>query len=254
MANHDAPRKLAQPPIVEAILDIDCDLPPNLDIVALRDPAKSAFAADYPTVHVSVAHEHRFEILANDETRHDSRRGIDGYGFMSADRKTMVQIRRGGFSFNSLAPYPGMDALLPGIKRCWDRYRELAAPVCVRAIKVRNINRIDLPASGGRVNLSDYLRHPPETPDDDALDFLEFMHHHRIIDRETQGQAVVVLASRPAEGAILPVILDITAGDSEVSDVALEWDSILPKILELRKLKDRIFEKMITDTCRKLFE
>lgn len=40
--------KLDKPPIVEAVLDFDCDVPPDKTLKPLEQPARAAFADRYP--------------------------------------------------------------------------------------------------------------------------------------------------------------------------------------------------------------
>lgn len=40
--------KLLNPPIIEAVLDIECELPPGLHLATLEEPAKKQFSDRYP--------------------------------------------------------------------------------------------------------------------------------------------------------------------------------------------------------------
>jgi uncharacterized protein (TIGR04255 family) len=52
--------KLTNPPIVEAVIDINCDVPVSFDLEALQEPAKARFAITYPKSHRQVVHEQEF--------------------------------------------------------------------------------------------------------------------------------------------------------------------------------------------------
>lgn len=53
--------ELRHPPIVEAVLDIDCDVPPMQDLVALEAPAREQLGAAYPKNDRQWLQEHRIE-------------------------------------------------------------------------------------------------------------------------------------------------------------------------------------------------
>ena len=53
--------KLTSAPIVEAIIDIDCDMPPGYELVALEQPAREAFGVEYPKFRTRFIERHRVE-------------------------------------------------------------------------------------------------------------------------------------------------------------------------------------------------
>lgn len=108
---NDKALKLARPPIVEAVLDIDCDMPPGLDIGALEQPARAAFAKDYPEVRTVFLKEHLIEQPVDGPPNVKARRGIQAFQFVREDGTQLVQVRGQGYSFNRLTPYSALDDL-----------------------------------------------------------------------------------------------------------------------------------------------
>ena len=53
--------KLKNVPIVEAVLDIDCDLPPDQPFASLEGPARDSFRDRYPTFRTQLVQEHQIE-------------------------------------------------------------------------------------------------------------------------------------------------------------------------------------------------
>ena len=47
---NDSELKLRNAPIVEAVLDIGCDMPPDFDLAALEGPSRDRFRDQYPEV------------------------------------------------------------------------------------------------------------------------------------------------------------------------------------------------------------
>src|SRR4051794_24466342 len=99
---NDPNLRLAHPPIVEAVLDIDCDMPPSQDIIALEAPAREAFRDRYPTLRTQYLQQHRIEPPAADGSVQivAQQSGIQAFQFLQEDEKQLVQVRTQGFSFN----------------------------------------------------------------------------------------------------------------------------------------------------------
>lgn len=134
--------KLANPPIIEAVLDLDCDMPPSQDIAALETPARESFRDHYPTFRTQLLQGFRIEQPPDAEPRLSAQRGIQAFQFLQEDEKQLVQVRAHGFSFNRLAPYTSLGDYLPEIERTWRLFVGFVSPVQVRLIRLRYINRI----------------------------------------------------------------------------------------------------------------
>ncbi len=245
--------QLDHAPIIEAVLDIDCDLPPTLDWNVLKDAAREAFCDGYPKArqqfvqnHVLTAGEEGSPVLKFNE-------GLGALQFLTEDEKQLVQFRANGFSFNRLAPYTTLDDYLGEIQTAWEKFRELAGPVMVRKIGLRMINRILLPMDGGKFTFSDYLTTAPRLPDTGMkLGIVGFLDQQVVADEETGNLANIVKTSQLPENDKLPVILDIDAYFLCQMPPPV-WNELLPRIESLRNLKNRIFQHTLTPQCLNLF-
>lgn len=244
---------LRNPPIVEAVLDLDCDMPPNFDLSAIEDRAKSAFTSEYPEFHSQFMQERKIAGFDKSEPTMSIARSLQAFRFRSSDQKQLVQARRDGFSFNRLAPYERLDAYLPEIERTWKLFVEVAKPIRIRRVALRYINRIQLPMESGHLALDSYLKSAPHLPMQDELQFVGFVHQHRVQVKATGNMAVIVLASQNPEIDRLPIILDITAIRAEPLD-AIEWPPISETVHALRALKNSIFRNTLTERCLNLFQ
>src|SRR6266542_2418113 len=137
-------RRLKNPPIREAVLDIDCDLPTGQPLDGLEQFATQAFGDAYPKLERLWGGELELAMRPQ-EAIASARPGIQALRFRQDDGKQLVQVREHGFSFNRLAPYDSLDAYLPEIERTWSLYAKLAAPVEMQSVRLRYINRIPLP-------------------------------------------------------------------------------------------------------------
>lgn len=245
--------KLARAPIVEAVLDIECDMSPTFDLASFEERLRDAYKAHYPKRRIQYLEEFRIERTNDQTSTHSAKRQVQAFQFLQDEGKQLVQARTQGFSFNRLAPYSMLDKYLPEIKRTWETFKSIVLPVQIRVVRLRYINRILLPATNGRVDLEQYLRVGPMPPVQDRLRFVGFLNQHAAVEVDTGHQANIVLTSQPPEHNNLPVILDISVASHEAASPE-DWDWIMAKVQSLRELKNHIFRSTLTDKCLTLFQ
>ena len=245
--------KLANPPIIEVVLDIDCDLPPAQKITELEKPAHAALGDRYPKFQRVHFQETQIESKTGVLPQISARMGIRALQFLHEDEKQLVQIRTEGFTFNRLAPYTTLDDYLPEMERTWRLFVGLASPVQIRRIRLRYINRILLPIVAGHLDLDDYLKIGPRLPDEEGMGFVRFLHQHVAVENATGNQVTIVLASQVEEKDQLPIIFDVMAAREEAGEPN-NWDWIRAQIQSLRRLDNRVFRGTLTDKCLELFQ
>jgi uncharacterized protein (TIGR04255 family) len=246
--------ELRHPPIVEAVLDIDCDVPPVQDLVALETPAREQLGATYPKNDRQWLLEQRIEAKADaSATSFSSRHAVQALRFRHEDEKQLVQLRALGYSFNRLAPYGALDDYLAEIERTWRIYVALAKPTQVRLIRLRYINRILLPIEPAPLEIDDYLKLGPRLPDEANLAFVSFFNQYAAVEVASGLQVNVTLTVQPEEGGFLPVIFDNTVFSNEQASPE-NWTLLLERITALRALKNRVFKNTLTERCLELFQ
>lgn len=244
--------KLLHPPIVEAVLDVDCDMPLTFDLAALEQTVREAFQDQYPKFRTQFLEEHQIEQKAGQPIQFSARRRLQALQFLQEDEKQLVQVRMQGFSFNRLAPYTNLDDYLPEVERAWGIFTRIVSPVQIRGVRLRYINRILLPLTNGRVELKDYLKVSPKLPDEDHLQLAGFLNQYSAVEMDTGLQVMVVLTSQPPESDKVPIIFDISVGSAETTEPE-KWAWLLAQIRSLRHLKNRIFRDSLTEPCLNLF-
>ncbi len=248
----DSAFTLTNAPIVEAVLDIDCDLPPGQELASLEGRARESFRDTYPKLRTQLFQEHQIEAKLDEPPKMSIRHGVRALQFLQNDEKQIVQIRTQGYSFNRLAPYSSLDDYLPEIERTWRLFIDLALPSQVQAIRLRYINRIFLPLTEGRVQLDDYFRVGPRLPDEKNLTFVGFFNQHTAIENSTGHQVNIVLTAEPPQDGHLPIIFDNSVASLSRGEPD-NWAWILERTQSLRLLKNRIFRDTLTESCLNLF-
>lgn len=243
------PFHLKNPPIVEAVVDIDCDLPPNLDFLSLETAAQQKYGDAYPKLRRRFSEVHEIKTAADASMSETSvKRTLDAFQFVQDDEKQLVQVRRLGYSFNRLAPYPGLDALLPDIQRTWQIFYQLTSPTLIRRVRLRYINRILFPMPDDSLELKRVLRCGPQLPDEEALALRGFLVQYSAIEKATGLTVHAVLTRQPVETAHVALIFDNAAFDDHAFEAG-DWSSISERIAALRRLKNRVFVNTLTEEC-----
>ena len=244
---------MTNPPIIEAVLDIECDFKEQPDINKIEAKARKEMAKSYPKVRHVLFQEHQFEAKPSELRKISIKGGLHGLQFLKNDEKQVIQYRIEGFSFNRLAPYASLDSYLPQIKKNWSIYRELTRPVQIRLIRLRYINRILLPLMNGKVDLEEYILNGPRLADPKRFDLTGFIDQYAAIDKQSGHQINSVLTLQQGDNDKLPVIFDngVVAFETGNAD---DWQWIRSKIVELRELKNHIFCRTLTEKCLNLFQ
>lgn len=249
-------RSLKDPPIVEAVLDIECDLPPNFRPATLEQQAQKKFFKSYPIFRKQYLQNYQFDVKQPDELPEISIKPgrVQALQFFKEDEKQLIQIRSQGFSFNRLAPYTTLDNYLPQIKKAWTSFDELVKPIQIRVLRLRYINSFSLPLGyNNQIQLEEYFKNAPISADEGRLLLSGFVNQYTAIDRSSGHQVVSVLTTQTSLDNQLPVIFDnsiIVHEEIETGD----WTKIRAKILEMRELKNLIFWNTLTEKCLNLFQ
>src|SRR6266545_7738923 len=94
--------RLKNPPIVEAVFDVDCDLSPGFDLAAQERPSRERFGDQYPKSRTQFTREYKIEANVDAQLNASSRPAVQAFQFLHNDERQLVQLRMQGFSFNRL--------------------------------------------------------------------------------------------------------------------------------------------------------
>lgn len=232
-------------PIVEAILDIQVDLPGDFSLNSLLKCQKNV-KKDYPDRRE--AQNVMGEISVGQKLSASASTEPTGFIFVSPDKKQLFQAKRTGFTFNRLAPYPGWDAFFAEGKKLWEEYRRVAHPRGYKRIALRYIDRFDFPFP--TVKLETYFRTYPEVSRDlPQLMRGFFFRFHLPIDEISSVATITQTMAEPSNPDHSSVILDIDLFRTETLPAGNELVALFET---LRVWKNKVFEACITDDAREL--
>lgn len=250
---NDNLEQLRSSPIIEFVLDIDCDLPIEFSLKDCKEAASKLFTKSYPKSRKQFEQQ-----IVFDQSKHEgseaapSNPELSALQFLQEDKLQVVQVRKNGFSFNRLRPYTTLDDYLDVIETAWQDYCTLAEPIQILHIRVRYINRLLLPVSNGTCDLEGYLSSAPGLPGNNLLQLTGFISQRNAVDPATGNTVAIVQASQKIENNSLPVILDITTSAEKRHQP--DWSWLKEQIMLQRELANLVFNESVTEKCLTLFQ
>lgn len=235
----------SRPPIVEALLDIQVNLPGDFSLDSLLK-CQQRLKTEYPER--KHAQDVTGEISVGRKVSASATTEPTGYIFFSSDKRQLFQAKRTGFTFNRLAPYPGWDVFFAEAKRLWEEYRRVTHPRGYKRVALRYIDRFDFPFPS--VTLETYFRTYPEVSRELPQTMAGFFFQFNLPIEEIASVATITQTAVPSttpENS--SIVLDIDLYRTEGMPAGNELWSLFET---LRIWKNRIFEACITDKAREL--
>lgn len=239
------------PPITESLFDFQVE--PNASITSENLEKLADQVVDfYPEKKPRRRFESRFEFKEGEAGQSQTvDLGVEGFLCWNKDKNQALQFRLNSYSFSRLKPYQGWDVAYPEVIKYWESYLSVAKPISVRRLAVRFINMINIPAK--KFELETYLTLPPQTPKIEGIDIRNFLTQVSFQIPEQGIQVTLIQTIGQSQDPIsTPIILDIELGVDVQKN--LEKTSMEKIFKDLRKAKNDIFEKCVTDQTRILFQ
>lgn len=240
----------ANPPIIEALLDIRIEASAGLSLTDLqgclervRDRYPKRRELKSTSVRLNPPEELATEIHVEQQ----------GYLGISEDEKQFFQARLNGFTANRLAPYSSWEEFRQETRRLWDVYREVVKPTRITRIALRYINRIDIPAQAAE--LKQYFKTFPEVAAD-LPQVLESFFMQLILplpDAKARVIVVETLAPPPPNSPqdVVSVVLDLDLFRTE--DLPHAEEDLWSVFEILREQKNKVFRACLTEQAEELF-
>jgi len=243
-------KKYRKSPIVEAICEFQFDENPSFDSAIpglVYEKIRTTFPILRQATRVTVS------VSATSQEVGPQFGTVPLMQFLRKDEKALIQVGSNLLSVNVLRPYPSWQKFLPLIKRGFNAYREVVAPIGIQRIGLRYINHIEIP--GQNINLEDYLEFRPFVGLKLPQDFGTFVAGIQVPYEESRDILNLQLVSLPrpnisTDNAAMILSLDyVLLKPKEVAlDEAFKWVDIAHSHIE------DVFEACITQKLRDLFK
>lgn len=241
--------QLRNPPVVEALLDIRVNLSREVGLDQLA-VLQATVKEEYPSCREHFSWRGNFKLDSDGTLEAIREAGVpDGYHFLSRDGRQLFQARLDGYTFNRLRPYQSWRSMVNQARRHWEGYCEATSPLEVTRLALRFINRIPIPVSLG--DFKEYVLTAPEIAPALPQGLAGFL--LRLIVPMGEFGCVATITEtmeQPREG-LIPLILDIDV----YREAQLRPDSpeIWATFDQLRKAKNQVFFRTITEKAKELF-
>ena len=231
---------LKTPPIREALIDIHVKMPDDITIEKIEEFGQ-LIKDDYPRV--SKKWLTKVKIKPGSPPERDRESEQIGYGFISENKKQVLQVRLNGFTVSRLRPYETWEKLSDESKRLWNLFVESLKPIAIERVACRFINELPLEMP---IKLDEHITSPPSKIKG-LPDLLEKFLTRVVIPNEELSAKTIITQSfdgvDQAGKGVLILDIDVFKEGSFAVDSDDAWD-----ILEsFHDYKNKIFFGSITE-------
>jgi len=239
---------LRRAPITEALIDIRVKLTPDLDVRQIESIYES-IKPDYPQKQEQRLSQVEVEQKPGEGLIKSSTK-INGYRYISSDKKRIAQARLDGFTFSRLHPYTTWEDLRSEAYKLWLLYKQVTTPELITRVALRYINNLNIPMP--IKDFSDFLTAPPQVPEELPQGVSSFITRVVIHEPTIGTNAIITQALEQIATDVVPIILDIDVFklQSEGIEEKEAWDTIE----KLRNFKNQIFFKSITNKLKEMYK
>ena len=236
--------RFPNPPIVEAVIDIHCELKPSVSLETIKELSKK-LQGQYMQ-HTEIRRIERTVSFGKD-TCTETKDCITGYRFKSADEKQIAQFKLNGFSFSRLKPYPHWELFRDNAKEMWAIYSLLGINNITR-VAMRYINVIDIPVPVD--NMESYVNGLPNTPPQMMLSLDTFFNRVQVRDVANGFNAIITQALQPPKTPnAASVLLDIDVFKMQM--VNQSFDTVWEMLEQMREFKNKLFMMLLTEKVKR---
>lgn len=233
-----------RPPITEAV--IEARLASPIDDKLFEKLRKSS-QKRYENISEEVEIEFRFDAIGSNAAQTV---GVSGIRMDRNDAVDILIIKKDILAVCRLAPYCGWEELANRADDEWDRWAKIIGDRPFERLGIRFINRIDVPTKGdGKFDIGSFVKFEPTRPPSlvgTARGFSCTVAGVAIDDYLVNVTATLVPSPLIDHAGIL---LDIDIGAEKLAS----FTDLKGKREQARAIKNTIFEELITDASRQLF-
>lgn len=171
--------------------------------------------------------------------------------FVTPDEKLVLGVYPDNLSVSAIRPYPGWEIFRPAIADALTAYSDIATPAAVRRIGVRYINIVEVDGDIDAL-LGCFAEKPSALPGSNSH-ITNFSSRYEYLYTDEPIRVMVTMAR----------ILGAANKPSSVFDIetSMDWgaeplplEQTMSRVDELRRRERVVFESLITDRARELFD
>jgi len=171
--------------------------------------------------------------------------------FKSEKATKLVGVSSESLSIHTLRPYEGWEEFKQRIDKSYQTYLEVTQASAIKSIAIRYINQIFV-STDQTIHLDEYFTVHPSLPNGVSGKVSGFIHRTRSIYEDIPVTLTVTLSDAPAPHGQSAFILDLEVIQEWIEN-PLAVDAALTVLDELKQRETQVFESLITDRTRELF-
>lgn len=240
--------KYNNPPIVEAVFDIRVSNTQINDVSEIES-LKNTLLSEFPISNKRINFQGKIELnVKENKISSSGASNISGYIFSNKENNRKIQFRTDGYTCNFLNPYTSWNEFSTLGYKYWKLYKDFAKPDVITRIALRYINRIELPLDNSE--FENFLTGVPRIPKSMPQTFDRYFIQMKIPCEDKDVNATISQTFENPESNYLPFIIDI---DVFQQLIIPSEENLEEKFNKLREIKNKIFEDLITEKTRELF-
>ena len=177
---------------------------------------------------------------------------IVGYRCISTDKKQIVQFKKYGFSFNRLQTYNGWEKNYREALKLWNVYCEIMNPTAITRVANRFINQFHIPniCTKPAEYFNTYIQY------DNSISSIWNQMSYRILLSHSNGiQSNTMFDNNINQNnQSVNVVFDIDVFSEKLNLLQKDTSTLENIFNQLRKVKNEVFEKGITNKTRNLIK
>lgn len=224
-------------PIKEIVLSVSFDR--KLEIGKLKEFCEnSRISSDFPVFSPGYDAKVNLSESPSSEFNHT------GYILKSkGENRSIFNLKLGKISFHIIDRYLSFNYILEQFDEYWSIFQQIFGVIEITNVSIRYINQIEVDKGE---NFEDYINVSIKTPFDNIQgQFVNFTLSHKFADNNVKSN--VIIANSKDKSLILDLII-------EKHVEKLQLKNISDVFLDLRPLKNDIFQTLVTEKTKQKFE
>jgi uncharacterized protein (TIGR04255 family) len=243
---HRPARKYKHPPIEEALCEFQFSPDEALDPMLVVGKLHSEISDEYP----GPTRRQNVQTVTVAESQTQVRDELFRIQLPNVDGTRLISVGKNALSISVLRPYVGWEEdFKPRIERALLAYQKVIKPREVRRIGVRYINRISI--AQPIADAATYFTNPNC---EDKILRLELKHFAKRLEYATSDATKVIITHAtivPNKPEHSDFLLDI---DVVRENATINIDNAMSVASELHEKEGEVFESLVTNAARKLFD